>query len=86
MATEQPSHQPRPPALALGEGLQRARQLRTYPDVGGIAIGCVLAATTHRGIGQRTHHRAHRDRTEHDRDGPVPLLHRLDDRDHHPGE
>ena len=37
-------------------------------------------------IHQRTRHRAHRDRAEHGRDDPPPLLHRLNHRDHHPGE
>jgi hypothetical protein len=86
VAAEQPSHKTCSPPLPAGEDLQGARQLRTHPDFERIPISCVLAATTHRGIGQRAEHGAHRDRTEHGRGGPMPLLHRLDDRDHYPGE
>jgi hypothetical protein len=54
--------------VPIGENLQCARKLRHDADIGRVPIGCILATTTHRGIGQRTRHRAHRDRTENDRD------------------
>jgi hypothetical protein len=64
---------------------QRASELRAHADPGGEPVGRVLTAPTHPGIGERTHHRAHRHRDQHERDRELPLLDRLHDRDNHRG-